>query len=94
MARLIVFGVSVAVSTLAMLFGGVGAMMRLAIAEGTYDPIRDDAYAGTIDDFNAALLRKLVVVCVIAAASGVLAVLSRPRNLFAVLERTLRIPSV
>jgi hypothetical protein len=65
-------------------------MMRVAIANASYDPIRDDGYAGTIEDFNAALLRKLIAACLVAAASGAVAFLTCPRGIFSQLQQALR----
>jgi hypothetical protein len=82
MTRLIVFGSSLAVLTLAGAFAGVGVLMRVAIASASYDPIRDDGYAGTIEDFNAALVQKIIAACLVAAASGAVAFLTKPRGIF------------
>jgi hypothetical protein len=78
MVRLCVFGLSVGVLLLALAFVGVGVMMRWAIAGASYDPILDDGYAGTIDEFNAGLMRRIVVASVIATASGGVAFFARP----------------
>lgn len=81
MARLIVVGISSAVLTLSVAFAHVGVLMRVAIANGSYDPIRDDGYGGTIEDFKVALLRKLIAACLVAAASGAVAFLTCPRGI-------------
>ena len=81
MTRLIVFGSSLALLTLAAAFAGVGVLMRVAIANASYDPIRDDGYAGTVEDFNARLLQRVIAACLVAAASGVVVFLTRPRGI-------------